>query len=143
MTTISNKTEQAARIARMRATLAKPQLEFDQTEPGSSVVGVVVELNEAESEFGVFPVLLVDDGEALMRVACARTKIRNAILGHDVRVGDAIAIAYLGKSKTAKGVEFHDYRFHHEPADPRPEPPRIPSVEDVPPVDEFDPEEPS
>jgi hypothetical protein len=106
------------------------------------VIGTVAELTEAESEYGTFPVLMIDTGDKLVRVACARTKPRNEVLGRDIRKGDVVGIQYLGEGKTRNGGKFHDYRIHHEAAEPNAEPnaepPRIPSMLDEPPVDGVD-----
>jgi hypothetical protein len=127
------------RLARVRALMEKPLEDFDQSTAGTNVAGEVVEMGEAESEFGTFPVITVDDGTRLVRIACARTKVRNWVYGHDVRVGDVIALTYLGQRPMKNGKKFHDFRCHHDPAEKPAEPPRLVSAEaldEEPPYDE-------
>jgi hypothetical protein len=85
------------RRARVKALAAKPLIEFDDKTPGSSVAGVVIEIEEATSDFGVFPVVTLDDGKRLVRVAAARSNVRKFILEHDVPRGDVLGIEYLAR----------------------------------------------
>ena len=76
-------------------------------EPGDTVVGILVDHTEGESEWGTYPLLTIKkvDGE-LIGVHCFHTVLKKEV-GRKLergtmKIGDKIAVAYRGEG-TAKG----------------------------------------
>jgi len=77
--------------------------------PGDSIVGVLVELNEAESDYGAYPLLTIEtpDGEFVM-VHAFHTTLKNQINRKADRgqlaEGDDIAISFQGEGVAKAGI---------------------------------------
>jgi hypothetical protein len=119
--------------------LDKAISDWKPTEPGDRVAGTVVELREVEGIHSVFPILTLDTGAELVRVACSRSVLEREVRSRDIREGDRLAVQYEGQRTSAAGTGYHGYRVVHRPT-VRVDAPRIASVhdDDVPPVDYDD-----
>jgi hypothetical protein len=77
--------------------------------PGDKLIGEVIDLDERESEYGTYPIVIVasDEGEELAFHAF-RTVARNELAKQRPQVGDRIGIAYHGKPE---GRDYELYRI--------------------------------
>jgi hypothetical protein len=126
------------RLARMRALMSKEEVFFDNKTPGEQTLGTVLELGEGEGNYGSFPIVLIEEDDRLVRVNCYG-KCGEYVRGRDVRIGDTLGIQYEGKKPMRDGKTFNSYRCYHLPAEPAPDTPRIPNIEDTndEPFDEY------
>lgn len=82
-------------------------------EPGDKLVGRIVELSTMESQYGDYPLVIVqtDDGKE-MAFHAFRTVAKQEIARHKPQVGDRIGIKYLGRlpDKTYDGYKIRIIR---------------------------------
>lgn len=91
--------------------------------PGDTVIGTLVDISEAESEYGSYPLLTVEvPGARLVGVHCFHTVLRREIERKLARnllhVGDQIAVQYRGEGVATSGRNAPNmYRVAVKPAD--------------------------
>ena len=118
-------------LAELRNLMDKPVTDWKPEKAGDRVLGIVVELTEVDGQHSRFPVVTLDVGDALARVACGRSVLESEIRSRDIREGDQLGIIYEGEKLTVNGAKtYHSYRVVHRPAS-RTEPPRIASAPTV------------
>ena len=100
-------------LARLRALMAMDIEDWNPQRDGEQVLGVVVELDEVEGNFGVFPVVTLQDGDRLVRVAGRRTVLADEIRKRDIAVGDQVGITYDGLRTAQSGTQYYAYRVIH------------------------------
>ena len=79
---------------------------------GEVVEGRILSIAERVDNFGsVYPLLKIEkeDGSKLF-VRAGAAHLKNALLDHEVKEGDDIAILYVGKERNDRGWEVHQYK---------------------------------
>lgn len=78
---------------------------------GDFVIGVVLDVQTREGEYGdyLLVTLETDDGREV-EVHGFHTTLRNELMKLDPRVGDELAVRYLGKKTSATGASYYAYR---------------------------------
>jgi hypothetical protein len=67
-------------------------------EPGDKLVGTVVEIDERTSDYGSYPLLIVETDDGVEHAVHAfHTVLRNELARKRPRTGDTIGLAYRGK----------------------------------------------
>lgn len=95
----------------IRANLGRDVSEWEP-EVGDIVVGHIADIEYVDTDKGAFPVVHVrDDNDAIVKVACGRSRLKKQLVRMKAQVGDAVGFRYEGK-KAAKrgGNDYHEYR---------------------------------
>lgn len=78
-------------------------------EAGDKIFGIVVDLSEGESDFGTYPLIVIDspDHENLVGVHCFHQILKKDVLAKMARgtlvIGSRIAVSYRGEGEAASG----------------------------------------
>lgn len=94
-----------------------------QPQPGDKVYGVVVDIGDAESEYGEYTLVVIDSPEYLPLVGlhCFHTVLRNAVQTQIKRgnlvIGSKIAVNYKGEQSSTKAgrSDMHVYTIAVRP----------------------------
>lgn len=99
----------------MLALLGKPGAKPWIPNIGDAVTGTVIDIQQAESEYGTYPLIELDCGNRTVAVHCYHSTLSRDIERRNVKPGDKLGIAYLGeKESKVKGHNpFHQYRVIH------------------------------
>lgn len=76
-------------------------------EVGEKLVGIILEVSEGESEYGRYPLLIVDSTGDYIAVHAFHTVLKNELSRLRPQPGDTIGIKYLGKPP---GKSYESYR---------------------------------
>jgi hypothetical protein len=99
------------RLAAARAKLDQPRAEtFRFAHEGDEIVGTVVRLDVADTEYGSQRIVVVDPGDGNLRsIWLLHDALRSQMEKLRPEPGDVIAIRYLGRQKSANGRSYHAY----------------------------------
>jgi hypothetical protein len=109
--------------ARLRAELAEAEAALDGDEqeyapawkpqPGEALIGRVVRIErEVETRYAPADVFTIETrGGDRHAVWGTRTVLRNELRDADPKVGEHVAIEYLGLRESAAGTNYHAYRL--------------------------------
>jgi hypothetical protein len=101
----------ADRLAAARAALDEPRPEaWRNPEPGEEIAGTVVRVEAGDLGDGPVPIVVIDTGDENLRsVWVFHDALRSQLEKLQPQAGDAIAIRYNGKQKSANGRSYHSY----------------------------------
>jgi hypothetical protein len=88
-------------------------------EPEDTLAGVVVGRSTRSSDYGSYPVIEVDNGDEVVEFRAYRTVARREVERLGIRVGDVIAVKYLGEV-TGTDSTYHGYRIATDREPPTP-----------------------
>jgi hypothetical protein len=99
------------RLAAARAKLDQPRAEtFRFGKAGDEIVGTVVRLDVADTEYGTQRIVVIDPGDGNLRSVWL---LHDALLSQmrklKPQAGDVIAIRYLGRQQSSNGRSYHAY----------------------------------
>jgi hypothetical protein len=99
------------RLAAARAALDEPRPEaWRNPEPGEEIAGTVVRVEAGDLGDGPVPIVVIDTGDETLRsVWVFHDALRSQLEKLQPQAGDAIAIRYNGKQKSANGRSYHSY----------------------------------
>lgn len=115
-------------IAKALADAQRPRETWQHDDGETTVAGVVVELTEIETGYGVSPLITLDvpGKDALQQVPCFGTVLGNRVRSAypPIEPGDVLAIAYQGqKTPRSGGKPYHDWTVVHRGPDGGPKRP--------------------
>ncbi len=86
--------------------------------PGEKVIGPIVEIDTRESQYGEYPLIIIDAGDHEVAVHGFGAVLQRELARKAPKVGDRIAIAYHGVAAD-KGYKL--FRVAVERAEPEPD----------------------
>jgi hypothetical protein len=80
-------------------------------EPGDKIEGVITGLSEREGNFGTYPIVTIrqDNGEEIA-AHCYHAVLAAKFAELRVKVGERVALKYMGQVAKAGGGTYHSYR---------------------------------
>ena len=79
-------------------------------EPGDTVAGEVVDINETNGGYGPYYILTIHDGHGEeVDVHAFHTVLRNELARRNVQIGDSLEITYLGRVSGGRGAGGYDH----------------------------------
>jgi hypothetical protein len=99
------------RLAAAKAKLDQPRAEtLKFTTAGDEIVGTVVRLDVADTEYGPQRIVVVDPGDGNLRsIWLLHDALRSQMAKLKPQPGDVVAVRYLGRQKSASGRSYHAY----------------------------------
>jgi hypothetical protein len=99
------------RLAAARRKLDEPRAEtFRFSKAGDEIVGTVVRLDVADTEYGQQRIVVVDPGDGNLRsIWLLHDALRSQMEKQRPEPGDVIAVRYLGRQQSANGRSYHAY----------------------------------
>jgi hypothetical protein len=98
-------------LAAARAALDEPRPEaWRHPQPDEEIAGTVVRTEEGDLGNGSVPIVVIDTGDGNLRsIWVFHDALRSQLEKLQPQAGDAIAIRYNGKQKSANGRSYHSY----------------------------------